>query len=30
MTGEDIRIDGGALATWGARAKFDQPEHQQR
>lgn len=23
MTGEDIRIDGGALATWGAKTIFD-------
>lgn len=30
MTGEDLRMDGGALATWGARALFDRPEHQQR
>lgn len=25
VTGVDLRVDGGALATWGARTKFDQP-----
>jgi NAD(P)-dependent dehydrogenase (short-subunit alcohol dehydrogenase family) len=25
VTGIDLRVDGGALATWGARTKFDQP-----
>ena len=24
VTGIDLRVDGGALATWGARTKFDQ------
>ncbi len=24
VTGVDLRVDGGALATWGARTKFDQ------
>ena len=23
VTGFDLRVDGGALATWGARSKFD-------
>ena len=23
VTGEDIRVDGGSIATWGARTKFD-------
>jgi NAD(P)-dependent dehydrogenase (short-subunit alcohol dehydrogenase family) len=30
MTGEDIRMDGGALATWGARSIFDNSEHAKR
>jgi NAD(P)-dependent dehydrogenase (short-subunit alcohol dehydrogenase family) len=30
ITGSDIRVDGGALATWGAKSIFDQPGHQQR
>ena len=25
VTGFDLRVDGGALATWGARTKFGQP-----
>ena len=25
VTGIDLRVDGGALATWGSRTKFDQP-----
>lgn len=25
VTGIDLRVDGGALATWGARTKFDRP-----
>ena len=25
VTGIDLRVDGGALATWGARTRFDQP-----
>ena len=25
VTGFDLRVDGGALATWGSRSKFDQP-----
>jgi len=25
VTGIDLRVDGGALATWGTRTKFDQP-----
>ena len=25
VTGVDLRVDGGALATWGARTMFDQP-----
>jgi NAD(P)-dependent dehydrogenase (short-subunit alcohol dehydrogenase family) len=23
VTGIDLRVDGGALATWGSRTKFD-------
>ena len=30
MTGEDIRMDGGALATWGARSIVDQRGQQKR
>ncbi len=30
ITGSDIRVDGGALATWGAKSIFDQPGQQQR
>ena len=26
VTGADIRVDGGSIATWGARTKFDQPK----
>ncbi len=29
VTGVDLRVDGGALATWGARTKFD-PQGQPR
>jgi len=27
VTGFDLRVDGGALATWGTRTKFDGREH---
>jgi NAD(P)-dependent dehydrogenase (short-subunit alcohol dehydrogenase family) len=28
ITGSDIRVDGGALATWGAKSIFDRPGQQ--